>query len=399
MTITFSAASSYSSGVTTQIQEFLITGTPTWKKKSKLRRVWADSEHSVGTTTAAKSIFYNSTPDLYVDSRWAWGDDNPARATGALLWPPPIDRITSIVPDDATPVLTSSLRYRDRSNLLANILSGHGNGEGPNGHLVDASSATLFDDFYFPNPSHLSFVSTGGSNAGLYPMSNVAPVHARNYVQPFLRGVAGVSLEYLGQASRMLGIGGYTANDGLRLLETKQGLWIRPGAPITPLMPWIETGQGAGLGDTGNIAAHGLPEIELSVLKSITSNSFGFTIASVQVELTLTEIKFDGSYVDTIIATVNVPYHSVDPSDGSKDRYLLVPTDSGHSTTLADDTQSWSIQALYTVTRSAGWPFDIEIGVANYWHKRPCHVQPWALSCDAGEATTYLPGSLYDPYA
>lgn len=405
MALVYTTDSSVSGSITTHIQEFTVTGTPTWSKQSKLRRVWSRAEQDPGSTTNTGSVYYGSTPSLYVDSRWAWGDDNPSAATSTALWPSPIDRVLTVAADGS--ITTSTLVFRDRMNLLGNILSGHGTAEGPTGHLADATGATYINDYYFPTVSHLSIVSTGGASAGVYPMSSVMPAHPRNYIQPYLRSI---SLEFF---SARQGIGGYLSNDGLRLIEPNafeigggpgpplpipaSGFWIRPGVPIQPLIPWISLGGGAGLADNLNYAAHGLPPIEVSAHAAAATVSSGYTIDSVDVTLTLTQIKFDNSSTATDIATVNVPFHSTDGIGGS--RYVLSPTDSGHSATLDSDCRIWTMAALCRIHRSAGWPFGQELGTGYFWHKRPCHVQPWALSCGAGEESTYLPGSLYDPYA
>lgn len=393
--------------ITYDIQEFVVSGTPTWTRKNLLRRTWNNVEDKTAVNTNAKSIFY--TPGLTnlgeiqagydVSTVWTFEDDDPARAKSAFYKIIPSElattgRTTLVGFSPGTDTFwsdTNVLYGRDRSNLLAYVhhnrssraFTGTGLSvstfyDGANGWLIDASTATLLGDYFFPTPSHLKLLGT----TSVYVMSNVAPTNTRAYVQPFLRDTP---LEILTQR---MGIGGYANEDGQRLIQNLGILdryWIRPGAPIRPLFRWGQATDNEGEPWTSmNHAAYGLPPVELSGYIGVFTGSPAPTAG-----LYLTQFKADLSTVsDTLIATVATTF---DHTSGATDYYLLQPTDSGHSTTLDADCLAWSVR-----TGTGASPGS---GNFSYWHKVPCFVQPYAMSNIVDGVSAYLPGWLYDPFA
>ncbi len=391
--LSYSVDTDVTGTVTTKIQEFEAVSPVSWVSESWCRRAWQDNENHLGDPSSAASIFYATSPLNYSDAKWLYEDADYGMAFADIYQSnsgPALPRITT---QAATPDITQ-LAGRDISNLLAATQS-EVDISGRSGFVVDAASASELDNWFYPTPTHLSVTASGS----VHVMSGVAPTHPRAYRQPYLRDAPNTL------SHPRLGIGGYLADDGFRLIQPTvyatdpgtmdenygAGKWIRPGIPIMPLIPFNQWGtainSGSGGIPLGYNSAYGLPPIEVSGNITVPAGD-----AAPSMRLFLyqwkADLTFDGGAVIATSAAMTFT-----GTDGFNDSYILQPVDSGHSTTLDNDTLMWFVQAISTVTS------DTFSRVGAFWHKVPCHIQPYALSSAVDGIGEYLPGWLYDPFA
>lgn len=435
MTVTFTTTvepDTPYTGNTNTVQEMVVSGTPTYRRLNRSRRIYLHPESDVGDLTSVKSLFYGTAVDEGpFDTKCLFGSADTARAHQNIFRPiggpggyiPPFGaadligignnatRITSYFRSGTGWDQTSiSITMRDQCDFMGGTVANFagsqpdtGMGSGPSGHLVSLAATNTLADWFYPTPTHLSMwggfpgVQFAGENA--YVMSSTTPTHPRNYIQPHLRSAPSAS------GSTYHGLGPCSFGTGMRMLEAA-GYWIRPGTPIRPLVPWQLNGGGNGkeyadqdpsflnLQLHYNHAAYGLPPIELSAAIALPVT----IVTPPTIDLYLVQHKANGVTVTspTVIASLAVPFDSFEPAT-AENIYLLQPTDSGHATTLDDDTVGFVFGTRLRYTLFGPTDMDHQGGKA--WCKTPCHVQPWAMSSVVDGVSAYLPGSLYDPVA